>query len=762
MAGKRNTGNRFFAHADGKRGGHLVGRSHAQGGIKAVNKDSGQPLEVEGREVIINKKSVEDPTPHNFNGRKMTNRQILSAINSQNGNGVAFADGGDIPDKINVTRRRHRYNGKVRSEASIAHSCGCKHSMARGGRTDKKDDADPSMTQTEFLQLTKQLRPFVPASQIKSLIDIFHGEEKAYAIEVATRLFNIWETMPKTYGTEETETDDKIVYLHYFHAGSDWYIVEKDMEPEQQQAFGFVILNEDYQNSEWGYVSLVEILEQRKIELDFNFEPIKFGELKKEWEEPMQEEKAITVRKGKDLFTYGDGYGVPPKNSEELKTALKNKTFKISFEHHGYIVVSQFLNDKAELMIVDNGGEFNLEDYKDRTFITHIPYDTVDGLVSPENLAMRIAKIYEDYFFRHEEQQVSNTTFTPAPVSTGPATGEKPDWLEIVKVNRGILYTDNRTDKVIASITFFPLTFHLEDIGPEYGDAIFIAQQEYERLLLEKNAQTGDKATGQPIKAIENGGFKSAKQRAVVNNQVRNLVRKYGTDRTRYSAEDLALLKQYQGAGGQAKEGDKGARLFDQFFTNLDICAKMWGLAFKYGFNFKGTSICEPAVGSGNFLQFIPVNANVSVTAFEVDDIAYTISKVLFPLYDIRHASFETLFFQGRRHIGLAGVKEFYDLVIGNPPYRDYISEYSPLGERDATGAFTFEMYFIMRGVDILKKDGLLIYIIPNLFLSNDNKYNDFKARLAEKCDLIDAYRLPNGVFDNTEVGTDIIVLRKK
>ena len=57
---------------------------------------------------------------------------------------------------------------------------------------------------------------------------------------------------------------------------------------------------------------------------------------------------------------------------------------------------------------------------------------------------------------------------------------------------------------------------------------------------------------------------------------------------------------------------------------------------------------------------------------------------------------------------------------------------------------------------------GLLVYIIPNTFLSNDNKYNEFKEKLSKKCELIDAYRLPNGVFSNTEVGTDIIALRKK
>ncbi len=145
-----------------------------------------------------------------------------------------------------------------------------------------------------------------------------------------------------------------------------------------------------------------------------------------------------------------------------------------------------------------------------------------------------------------------------------------------------------------------------------------------------------------------------------------------------------------------------------------------------------------------------------------MDETCYLLCKVLFPDFDIRHGSFEEMFFRGRRHIGLVGVTEEFDLVIGNPPYRKYTSEWAPLGEMEATGAFTFDMYFIMRGVDVLKKGGLLVMIIPNTFMSNGNKYNDFKERLAAKADLIDGYRMPNGIFGNTEIGTDIIVLRKK
>ena len=80
---------------DGKDGGYFDGRSHAEGGIEAVNVDTQTPIEVEGGEVVITKKAVGDQTKRDFMGKKMTNREILSYIN-QSGGGVALEKGGHI------------------------------------------------------------------------------------------------------------------------------------------------------------------------------------------------------------------------------------------------------------------------------------------------------------------------------------------------------------------------------------------------------------------------------------------------------------------------------------------------------------------------------------------------------------------------------------------------------------------------------------------------------------------------------------------
>jgi hypothetical protein len=81
-----------------RNGGYLVGRSHKEGGIKGVNVDTGEPIEVEGGEVVITKPAVESKKTYTLNGKKMKPKEILSKLNSDHG-GVAFAQGGQVGGK---------------------------------------------------------------------------------------------------------------------------------------------------------------------------------------------------------------------------------------------------------------------------------------------------------------------------------------------------------------------------------------------------------------------------------------------------------------------------------------------------------------------------------------------------------------------------------------------------------------------------------------------------------------------------------------
>ena len=70
-----------------------------------------------------------------------------------------------------------------------------------------------------------------------------------------------------------------LAYLHYFIGGFDWWIVEKDADPDhagQVQAFGIADLGMD---AELGYISIPELLENG-AELDLYYtEPKNIGEI---------------------------------------------------------------------------------------------------------------------------------------------------------------------------------------------------------------------------------------------------------------------------------------------------------------------------------------------------------------------------------------------------------------------------------------------------------------------------------------------------
>ena len=77
--------------------------------------------------------------------------------------------------------------------------------------------------------------------------------------------------IPKLYETENVPLHDKLIYLHFFIGGSDWYIAEFD---GHDLFWGFAILNGDYEMAEWGYISFSELRELSVcgIEIDCELE----------------------------------------------------------------------------------------------------------------------------------------------------------------------------------------------------------------------------------------------------------------------------------------------------------------------------------------------------------------------------------------------------------------------------------------------------------------------------------------------------------
>lgn len=149
------------------------------------------------------------------------------------------------------------------------------------------------MSATNLTELIRSVSPFFPKQQLKLISqsifdtdDEDNEESRAHFMSILETFRHTFQNMPKTYETEQQETAEKIVYLHYFVGGCDWWIIEKDMEQEQYQAFGVAHLNGH--TPEFGYISIDELTNLTirhssglllSVELDFYWQPTRLKDI---------------------------------------------------------------------------------------------------------------------------------------------------------------------------------------------------------------------------------------------------------------------------------------------------------------------------------------------------------------------------------------------------------------------------------------------------------------------------------------------------
>lgn len=191
----------------------------------------------------------------------------------------------------------------------------------------------------------------------------------------------------------------------------------------------------------------------------------------------------------------------------------------------------------------------------------------------------------------------------------------------------------------------------------------------------------------------------------------------------------------------------------------VDLMIKVTG--FK---RWKGLNILEPACGFCNFLFGIyskfPKN---KFSGIEINNVVYQKIKEIF-----KNIPFEL----EKTDFLLWDSKKKFDLVIGNPPYgiigdethypihvlKQKKEEYKRLfntwfGKYNIYGAF------IEKGVNLLKKDGKLVFIIPATWIILDEfsklrKFLSFQGKTK-------VYYLGRGVFQGVNVSTCILVFEK-
>jgi hypothetical protein len=89
--------------------------------------------------------------------------------------------------------------------------------------------------------------------------------------------------LPGFYSTEKVPLKEKVIHMHFFLAGCDWYVAEYD--PESRIFFGFAILNDDLEMAEWGDFSFEELCDLRvkflEVDRDLHWQPKKAMEIER-------------------------------------------------------------------------------------------------------------------------------------------------------------------------------------------------------------------------------------------------------------------------------------------------------------------------------------------------------------------------------------------------------------------------------------------------------------------------------------------------
>jgi len=165
----------------------------------------------------------------------------------------------------------------------------------------------------------------------------------------------------------------------------------------------------------------------------------------------------------------------------------------------------------------------------------------------------------------------------------------------------------------------------------------------------------------------------------------------------------------------------------------------------------------EPSAGIGSFIQSFSENKK-SVTAYEKDLLTGKILKQLYPDSDIRISGFEEI---------SEKEQSSFDVVASNIPFGDTsVFDLSYSRSKDPAkvqAAQSIHNYFFLKGNDMLRGGGLLVYITSQGIL-NTPKNEPIRRALMQENNLVSVVRLPNNLFTEyagTEVGSDLIILQK-
>ena len=191
------------------------------------------------------------------------------------------------------------------------------------------------------------------------------------------------------------------------------------------------------------------------------------------------------------------------------------------------------------------------------------------------------------------------------------------------------------------------------------------------------------------------------------------------------------------------------------YYTPVEIIDAVYAAVAKLGIN-ANARILEQSCGNGRFFGYMPqeLRNTSAISGVELDPISGNIAKLLYDDVDINVENYTKFNQKG------------FDLIVGNVPFgneRVYDENY-----RKESNNSTHD-YFILKGLEQLSPGGIAAVLTSSSTMDKTVKTNNkgeviagARLMMSEKANFIGAVRFPEGVFDSTNVVTDLLIFQKK
>ncbi|MGF9711644.1 HsdM family class I SAM-dependent methyltransferase [Paenibacillus naphthalenovorans] len=221
--------------------------------------------------------------------------------------------------------------------------------------------------------------------------------------------------------------------------------------------------------------------------------------------------------------------------------------------------------------------------------------------------------------------------------------------------------------------------------------------------------------------------------------------------------DDLRFLREnYTSAGGLIPNAYSGGAFFTPTHVAKFIVEALHGLSG--GFR-PGARFLEPSCGSGVFIEHLPADAEI--TALELDETSAKVTSLIYPHANVICGD---AFTHGRR--------DYYDYVVGNPPYGVPIDidelpdEYVTLTKKGRGNEVRFtgksEFAFIELAIKAAKPGGYIAFVLPK-GIGYNRPAAKIRELMREQTWHIASIELPGTTFAHvgTTIPTDIHILHK-